>query len=43
MSSIRNYFEKHLPSAREKYGSDIASIIVILLGMAAILLFLTPR
>jgi hypothetical protein len=25
MSSITNYFEKHLPSAREKYGSDIAS------------------
>jgi hypothetical protein len=29
MSSTTSYFEKYLRSARKKYGSDIASIIVI--------------
>jgi hypothetical protein len=43
MSSITNYFEKRLPSAREKYGSGIASIIVIFFEVAAILIFLSPR
>jgi hypothetical protein len=43
MSSITNYFEKHLPSARERSSANIASIIVIFLGVTAILIFLSPR
>jgi len=35
-------FQDRLRFAKEKYGSDIASIIVILFGVAAILMFLSP-
>jgi len=43
MSSTTGYFEKHLRSAREKYGSDILSIIVIVFGVGALLILLSPR
>jgi hypothetical protein len=43
MSSTTNYFEKSPRSARKKYGSDIASIIVIVFGVAALLILLCPR
>src|SRR5258708_25722050 len=43
MSSTTNYFEKYLRSARKKYGSDTASIIVIVFGVAALLILLCPR
>jgi hypothetical protein len=43
MSSTSKYFEKYVRSARKKYGSDIASIIVIVLGVAALLILLCPR
>jgi hypothetical protein len=43
MSSITSYFEKQLRSARGKHGSDIASIIVIVFGVAALLILLSPR
>ncbi len=35
MSSITSYFEKH--------GSDVASIIVIVFGVVALLILLSPR
>jgi len=43
MSSITSYFEKRLRSARGKLGSDIASIIVIVFGVVALLILLSPR
>jgi hypothetical protein len=43
MSSMTGSFEKRLRSAREKYGSDVVSIIVIFFGVAAILILLSPR
>jgi hypothetical protein len=43
MSSMTGSFEKRLRSARERYGSDVAWIIVIFLGVAALLILLSPR
>ena len=43
MSSMTGSFEKRLRSVQEKYGSDVVSIIVIFFGLAAILIFLSPR
>jgi len=43
MSSNLLTLESRLRSARDKYGSDIASIIVIFFGVAAILMFLNPQ
>ena len=43
MSSTTNYFEKNMLSSLGKYGSDIASIVFIVVGVAAIAFFLSPR
>jgi hypothetical protein len=43
MSSMTGSFRKRLRSASEKYGSDVASIIVIFFGVAALLILLSPR
>jgi hypothetical protein len=43
MSSITNYFEKAMRSAREQSSADIASIIAIFFGLAIILIMLSPR
>jgi hypothetical protein len=43
MSSTTNYFEKHMRSGLGKYGSDIASVVFIVVGVAAVLFFLSPR
>jgi hypothetical protein len=42
MSSVTAYFGMILRSARDKSSSDIASIVIILVGVAAILLLLSP-
>jgi hypothetical protein len=43
MSSITNHFERALRSVREKSRADIASMIVIFVGVATILILLSPR
>lgn len=43
MSSIRNYFEKAVSSARQKSNADIASMIFIVFGVAALLILLSPH
>ena len=43
MPTTTGHFEKHLRSAREKYGPDILSIIVIAFGVTALLFLLSPR
>jgi len=42
MSSKTGYYQKVRRSAQEKSGSDILSIIVIFLGLAAIIVLLSP-
>lgn len=43
MSSITSYFDKAARSAREQSIADIASMIFIILGLATILILLSPR
>ena len=43
MSSTTNYLEKQMRSGLGKYGSDVASIVFIVVGVAAIVFFLSPR
>jgi uncharacterized membrane protein YuzA (DUF378 family) len=43
MSSTTNYLEKQMRSSLGKHGSDIASIVFIVVGVAAIVFFLSPR
>ncbi len=43
MPSTTGSFKKHLDFARGKYGSDVLSIFVIFFGVAALLIFLSPR
>jgi len=43
MSSTTNDLEKKMRSGLGQYGSDIASIVFIVVGVAAIVFFLSPR
>jgi len=43
MSSTTMSFQNRLRSAGEKYGSQVAAIIVIVFGVAAIVMVLSPR
>jgi hypothetical protein len=43
ISSMTGSLRDRLRFAREKYGFDIASIIMIFFGLAALLILLSPR